>query len=176
MSGIRLTEPDRLDVRTLSELGSKTFIQSYGCALDPAQLAAYVTQTFAHTKIARELKDPDIYYLLARDQDLACAYAKLSLSAVPEALPLTRAIELKRLYVIPEYCGQGVGTRLMEALLAWTSQHDYPLLWLRVWLKNEPAIRFYERWKFRHVGQEPYHVGDCSETVLLMARSVQSAS
>ncbi|MCP4456311.1 MAG: GNAT family N-acetyltransferase [Planctomycetes bacterium] len=176
MRDIRLTEPDCHDARILSELGSRTFIQAYGGALDPAQLAAYVGETFSHARMARELDDADIYYLLAYDQDRACAYAKLSRSAVPEALVLTRAVELKRLYVVPEYCGQGVGARLMEGLLAWTSRHAYPSLWLRVWQKNESAIRFYERRGFCQAGQEPYHVGDCSETVLLMVRSVPSVS
>ena len=106
------------------------------------------------------------------DQGQACAYAKLIPSRVPESLSrsLVQAIELKRLYVIPEYWGQGVGARLMEALLDWASAHDYPKLWLRVWQKNAQAIAFYQQWGFRPVGQEPYHVGDCSEIVQLMVR------
>ena len=174
MSQIRLKEPDGHDARLLSELGSQTFVQSYGCALEPAQLAAYVSQTFSKERIARELKDPAVYYLLAMDQDRACAYAKLIPSPVPESLfgslGSAEAIELKRLYVIPEYWNQGVGTQLMEALLDRASAHDHQSMWLRVWEKNVRAITFYQRWDFRHVGEEPYCVGDCSETVWLMVR------
>ncbi|MCF7975022.1 MAG: GNAT family N-acetyltransferase [Phycisphaerae bacterium] len=173
MSQIRLKEPGWQDVRLLSTLGSQTFVESYGCALDAAQLDAYVTQAFAEARIAQELKDPTIYYLLAMDHDQACAYAKLIPSQVPQSLSLSpdRAIELKRLYVIPKYWGQGVGARLMEALLDWASAHDHQSMWLRVWEKNVRAITFYRQWDFRHVGQEPYCVGDCSETVWLMVRS-----
>ena len=170
MSCIRLTEPELADAQSLSELGSQTFVQSYECVLAREQLMAYVNQAFATERIVQELKDPGIFYLLVRDGERACAYAKLIPSEVPASLPLAQAIELKRLYVIPEYWRQGVGTRLMEALLDWASAHDYPHMWLRVWQKNARAIAFYQRWRFRPVGQEPYHVGDCCETVQLMVR------
>jgi GNAT superfamily N-acetyltransferase len=170
MSHIQLREPDGRDAGLLSDMGSQTFIQSYGSTLEPTQLAAYVTQAFSEERMALELKDPGIYYLLAWDQGQACAYAKLVPSHLPEALSLTQAIELKRLYVIPEYWGQRVGTRLMGALLDWASAHGCPNMWLRVWQKNARAIAFYQQWGFRHVGQEPYHVGDSSETVQLMVR------
>ncbi|NQV33430.1 MAG: GNAT family N-acetyltransferase [Phycisphaeraceae bacterium] len=170
MSQIRLKEPDGHDVRLLSELGAQTFIHAYASTLEPAQLAAYVAQAFSEARIAQELKDPGIYYLLALDQGQACAYAKLVPSDLPEVLSLIQAIELKRLYVIPEYWGQGVGTRLMETLLDWAFAHGHPNMWLRVWQKNVQAMSFYQRWRFRPVGQEPYHVGDCSEIVQLMVR------
>lgn len=170
MSHIQLKEPDGHDVRLLSELGAQTFIHAYESTLEPTQLTAYVGQAFSQERIAQELKDPGTYYVLALDQGQACAYAKLVPSDVPEALLLTQAIELQRLYVIPEYCRQGVGTRLMETLLAWASAHEYANMWLRVWQKNVQAMSFYQRWEFRAVGQEPYHVGHCSEIVQLMVR------
>ena len=170
MSCIRLAEAELADAQRLSDLASKTFIQSYQRVLPREQLRGYVKEAFAAERIVQELRSPESLYLLAWDGTLACAYANLNPSDVPASLSLTRPIELKLLYVIPEYCGQGLGARLMEGLLDWASQMDYPTLWLRVWEKNEPAIRFYERWEFRHVGQEPYHVGHCSETVQLMIR------
>ncbi len=170
MCGIQLREPGQTDVQSLSALGSQTFIQSYARALAHEQLTAYVARAFGAARIAQELKDPRLFYMMACDGELVCAYAKLVPSKLPPSLPLTQAIELKRLYVLPEYWGRGVGTRLMESLLNWAFEHDYPNLWLRVWEKNAQAIAFYRRWEFRHVGDEPYHVGSCSETVHLMVR------
>ncbi len=177
MNGIRLASPDLAEAQCLSDLASQTFVQSYESALPCDQLKAYVMQAFAPKRLVQEFQNPENLYVLAWDGARACAYANLAPSDVPASLSLTRAIELKRLYVLPDYWGQGLGTRLMEALLAWASGKDYPFLWLRVWEKNEPAIRFYERWEFRRIGQELYHVGRCSETVQLMVRSsVQARS
>ncbi len=172
MSGIRLAKPDLADAQCLSDLASQTFIQSYESALPCDQLRTYVMQVFAVKRLVQEFQNPENFFVLAWDSTRACAYVNLTSSDVPASLALTRAIELKRLYVLPDYWGQGLGTRLMEALLAWASGKDSPCLWLRVWEKNESAIRFYERWEFRHVGQELYHVGHCSETVQLMTRSL----
>ncbi len=172
MNPIRLTEPELNDIRVLAELGSQTFIQSYRDVLDQESLQTYTQQAFAAERIAQELEDPQVYYLLALDHQRACAYAKLIASPVPKPLSLQQAIELQRLYVIPQYWGRAIGTRLMETLLEWAHRHHYQHMWLRVWQENERAIAFYQRWNFRIVGQEPYVVGNCSETVWLMSHDL----
>jgi GNAT superfamily N-acetyltransferase len=170
MSRIRLAEPELADAQDLSDLASQTFVQSYESALPCDQLMAYVDEAFATERLVQEFKNPESLYLLAWDDARVCAYANLHPSDLPASLSLAHAVELKRLYVLPDYCGQGLGTRLMKALLDWTSHRGDPTLWLRVWERNESAIRFYEHWAFHHVAQEPYHVGHCSETVQLMVR------
>ena len=55
-------------------------------------------------------------------------------------------IILSSLYILPEYQGQGIGTRLIKELLAQAFRDDLPV-GLRV-LKVNPAKRLYERLGF----------------------------
>ncbi len=60
--------------------------------------------------------------------------------------------EIFALYVLPGYCGTGVGRRLMEAGLE--RLKDYPEICLWVLKGNARAIRFYEKFGFRPDGTE----------------------
>ena len=72
--------------------------------------------------------------------------------AAGEALPETG--EVFALYVLGAYCGQGVGTALMDAALARLA--GYPRVWLWVLKENKRAIRFYEKSGFRPDGAEKF--------------------
>ena len=48
--------------------------------------------------------------------------------------------------------------------------HD--AIWLGVWERNARAIRFYERWEFRVVGQHVFVVGKDPQNDLLLSRSL----
>jgi len=158
----------------LAALGAQTFCQSYGSALDPKELKAYVDEAFSVRQIEKELADPNIHYCVASIADTICAYAKLAPSPGPESLKESNAIELTRLYVTSEYWGQGIGSRLMSKVIDVADTCGYQHMWLRVWQENHRAIDFYRQWEFTTVGKEPYYVGACSETVLIMVKALQS--
>jgi RimJ/RimL family protein N-acetyltransferase len=59
------------------------------------------------------------------------------------------------MYVVPEATGQGVGARLMHALLSCARTEGLESLVLTVTEGNEAARRLYERCGFRSFGIEP---------------------
>ena len=92
--------------------------------------------------------------LFAKDGQRVIGF--IGYGAAGEALPETG--EVFALYVLGAYCGQGVGTALMDAALARLA--GYPRVWLWVLKENKRAIRFYEKSGFRPDGAEKF-----SETV-----------
>ncbi|MBN1284820.1 MAG: GNAT family N-acetyltransferase [Anaerolineae bacterium] len=61
-------------------------------------------------------------------------------------------IFLAKIYILPQYQGRGIGTRLIESLLKEASEAGKPVA-LRV-LKVNPARRLYERLGFEAVGED----------------------
>ena len=61
--------------------------------------------------------------------------------------PQPGALELVRLYILPEYQGRGIGTHVLSLLLLEAKEAGLPVA-LRV-LKGNPARRLYERHGFR---------------------------
>jgi ribosomal protein S18 acetylase RimI-like enzyme len=66
----------------------------------------------------------------------------------------------------------GIGSRLVEAIIAWSSARRLDSLRLTVTGNNDPAIRFYERLGFKLTGRTKPYRNDPTLTDLEMARSV----
>ena len=88
--------------------------------------------------------------LVAKDGERVVGF--VGYGAAGDALPETG--EVFALYVLQEFCGQGVGTALMDAALARLAQYPRVCLW--VLKENKRAIRFYETCGFRPSGAEKY--------------------
>ena len=160
------------DVSILSDLGAKTFARAYRDAIDALDLQTYTEEAFSADRIAQELDTDQGYYALAEVDGEPGGYGKVKVAKVPVGIALAEPIELERLYVLPEWLGQGMGTALLSHMMNWVEEHSYRCCWLRVWIRNTRAIAFYEHWGFLTIGSEPYLVGDTSEPVLIMAKTL----
>jgi len=64
-----------------------------------------------------------------------------------------QALFIRELHLLPEHRGQGVGSRVLEALAGWAAQRRLPLLRLMVF-KSNPARRLYQRHGFVEMGED----------------------
>ncbi|UCC98925.1 MAG: GNAT family N-acetyltransferase [Phycisphaerales bacterium] len=160
------------DAPVLAYMGRLTFTQSYASVIAAEELASYTSRTFGLERIRTELATAEITYLLALVEGTPCGYSKLEPTTPPVAVNGPNPVELARLYVLPEWIGQGIGTTLIRETLGAALERGCCSCWLRVWTENQRAIKFYRQCGFHEVGSEPYYVGRCSETVLLMIRNL----
>ena len=172
MANISIRRASAQDAPILSAMGKLTFTQSYASIIAPEELAGYTNQAFGTERLESELAAPEITYFVALAGTVPCGYSKLGPTPPPAAIDGPMPVELARLYLLPQRTGTGIGTELLRTSLDAATQQGYRCCWLRVWEGNSRAIEFYRRWGFRRVGSEPYHVGNCSRTVLLMVRDL----
>jgi len=79
--------------------------------------------------------------------------------------------EIKRIYVLDEAQGEGLGKRLMDEALAWLAAEGRAPVWLGVWSGNLSAQRFYDRYGFAKVGEYGFHVGTQIDHEFIMRRN-----
>ncbi len=156
------------DAMAISRLGGTTFARAYGAIVRPEDMAGYVEEIFAPSRIAEEIGTPDCVYLVAESDAGIIGYARMAATVAPEAIPKGCQLELVRLYLDDRYCGHGIGEKLLSACCSKVLEAGHSGLWLRVWQKNEGAIRFYRRHGFEIVGSEPYLIGETANPVVLM--------
>ncbi len=80
---------------------------------------------------------------------IGCGYGRLDESAPFFSHPCN--VYLGFMFVKPEYRGQGLSGRLMEALIAWGKSQGAGEARLDVYAKNDPAIRAYEKAGFKNL-------------------------
>lgn len=78
---------------------------------------------------------------------VGCGYAKLVKSK--DFLKHSRHAYLGFMYVKPEYRGQGVNSKVMETLKAWSLSHGVTEIRLEVYAQNNAALKAYLKSGFK---------------------------
>ncbi len=63
----------------------------------------------------------------------------------------TNAMEIKRMYVAPNYRGLGIALDLMNALETWTKELGYKKCVLETGKRQVAAVKFYEKCKYQKI-------------------------
>ena len=160
------------DAELLSELGARTFTETFAVDNTVENMDAYLADSFTPTKQLTELADPNTIVKIAEDDGVAVGYSMLSSNKTPDEIKVERAIELVRLYVSKDCIGKGVGAALMSDCLKQAGDLGFDSVWLGVWENNHRAQAFYRKWEFEVVGKHVFKLGDDAQTDFLMQRKV----
>ena len=170
--GITIRRGTLEDARLLSELGERTFSETFAADNTPEDLAAYIATSFNVAQQTAELEHPDSTFLIAEVDGRAAGYAKLHESDPEKDVEGAKPIELVRLYVSREWLGRGIGEQLMRACVDEARKTGHETLWLGVWEHNGRAQSFYRKWNFRAVGEHMFQLGADMQRDILMDRAL----
>jgi diamine N-acetyltransferase len=160
------------DAALLSELGARTFADTFAADNTPEDLAAYMAIAFNVAQQTTELEDPASTFLIAEVDGRAAGYARLRDGEPEKGIEGPKPVELVRLYAAREWLGRGIGQELMRACLDEARQSGYETIWLGVWERNPRAQAFYRKWNFRTVGEHMFQLGADLQRDLLMERTL----
>ena len=159
------------DASLLSELGKRTFYDTFRSQNTPEDMADYLAANFSPEIQLAELSDPERTFLIAESGPVAAGYAQLRTGKAPECILASNPIELVRIYLDRPWLGRGVGEKLLRACLEEASKRKHDTIWLGVWEHNRRAIDFYKKWEFRIAGSHDFQLGADLQTDLLMERA-----
>ena len=146
------------DAQAISALFADCFTKTFGALYAPHNLALFLSQQSSQA-FAEQLADPDFSFRLAEhDGDLA-GFLKLGPADLPGDTP-PATIELRQLYVRPEWQGAGVAAALTDWAFDEARRRAKTHLQLSVFVDNPRARRFYESRGFVEVGEYQFMVGD----------------
>jgi len=89
---------------------------------------------------------------------------------VQRAVHARPAVELSKMYVLPDNHGSGVSTALMDAALAAAAEWGAGCVWLGVNQENHRAQRFYKKCGFTVNGTRIFQLGGHDENDYVMVR------
>ena len=165
------------DAGRLSEFGAATFRETFERDNSPEDMARYLAETFTPERQAAEITDPAGTVLLAERRGTSGAvelvgYVHLVSGPAPAAVQGPVPMELKRLYVVRAWHGQGIAQALMDAALDTARSRGALTLWLGVWERNPRAAAFYSKYGFTRVGEHTFMLGEDAQTDWVLARSL----
>jgi ribosomal protein S18 acetylase RimI-like enzyme len=172
MMEMQIVEVSGTDLKKLQEISRSTFIQSYVELNTAENMQLYLNQHFSKEKLTEELKNLESKFFFAVYGAEVVGYLKLNWGSAQTELPKDEGLEIERIYVLPALKGKGIGQLFISKAfeLARKSQANY--VWLAVWEKNAPAIRFYEKCGFKKFSQHIFKLGLDDQTDHLMKKMI----
>ena len=146
------------DAPILSDIGRRTFVETFGHLYRPEDLAAFLRNHDADVW-AEELSDPTLTVRLVEDNGVAAAFAKVGDLKLPVETERPAA-ELRQFYVLKPWQGAGLAPGLMAWVLDEARARGAEELYLSVFSENHRARRFYERYGFEFVAPYAFMVGE----------------
>lgn len=166
-----LRTADLNDAAALCALGALTFDAKFGHLYPEADLKHFLSTAYALEKMQSFLAADDTasWVIEAADGHLI-GYAQAGDCKLPVTKMPDGAVEMMRLYVHPDYLGQKLGGRLMDAVVDWVASKGDPPFFLGVWSENDGAQRFYARYGFEKVGEYGFPVGQTIDREFIFQR------
>lgn len=96
-----------------------------------------------------------------------------TLMAYVEFYPQKKNCIIKRFFVSKLYQRRGYGTTIMTTLETITALKNIEIITLGVWRHNIAAIKFYSKFGFEHVSQQPFRMGRYNHIDWVMKKSIK---
>lgn len=167
------------DLPDLADVAARTFPLACPPSVTSANVAAFIAENLSMARFGEYLADPDRMVLIARADEHSggriLGYAILIRGVaddadVQRAVTLRPAVELSKMYVLPDDHGSGVSATLMAAALDHSLALDATCVWLGVNRENERAQRFYAKHGFVVSGTKTFRLGEHVENDYVMVR------
>jgi ribosomal protein S18 acetylase RimI-like enzyme len=163
--GLSYRTPTVDDADAIAQLYGECFDDTFAHLYKPEDLAAFHA-TVGPDRFAAELANPAYRFCLA-EEATPVGFIKLGPAELPiETPPAT--IELRQLYVLKPWQGEGIAAALMDWALTETRSAGLRYIQLNVYIDNVRAQRFYARYGFEHVGGYTFMVGNHPDEELVM--------
>ena len=159
------------------DVAARTFPSACPPSVTAENIAAFIDENLSQARFRDYLADPDRAVLAARDDGRIVGYVML-IRGVPtdddvqQAVTLRPAVELSKMYVLPDCHGAGVSGALMSAALTEAGNLVAKSVWLGVNQHNQRAQRFYAKHGFSINGTKTFRLGAGIENDYVMVRPV----
>jgi diamine N-acetyltransferase len=164
------------DVESLSKVAIAAVPLSCPPGTDQQAIQAFIEETLLPEHFLEHTTVATRHLLVAVSGEEPVGFALLYDEETPECIPGSKSIELRRIYVHPEFHGAGAGPALMNASVDRAASLGCDAIWLGVSEANQRAQRFYEKNGFRKVGEHFFQVGHEQQLDYLLAKRLDASN
>jgi ribosomal protein S18 acetylase RimI-like enzyme len=177
LAPVEISTATSAELPELADVAAQTFPLACPPSVSQENVAAFIEENLTQAHFADYLTDPDRLVLVARVDDRMIGYAML-IRGVPDddevqrAVTVRPAVEISKMYVLPDSHGAGISAELMAATLKRAPEIEAKCVWLGVNQHNERAQRFYAKHGFTINGTKTFRLGTRIENDYVMVRPV----
>lgn len=171
---IQIRNAQAQDAASVAKLGAHVFALTFGHSVAPHELQAYLDESYSPEATEKDISDPSKTMLVATDPDgRILGFALLTRGSTEPCIEhIPNTVELQRIYVDPEFHGNGVGKILAMRLEDLAREEGFVVMWLGVWEENVKAMKVYEKMGYKQVGDHDFVIGGVVQTDHIMIKTL----
>ncbi|MFD0963531.1 GNAT family N-acetyltransferase [Pseudofulvibacter geojedonensis] len=156
---VKIKKATKTDTTILALLGRLTWAESHGHYIeDKNDVFKYLDKSFSVVITTQNINDPNQLFYIIYVDDLPVGYAKLVLNTSNKNVTPENNCQLQRIYILNDFIPLKIGKQLLNFVEEQVKKLQLNTIWLTVYIKNERAIRFYEKNEFKNVGKLNFNV------------------
>lgn len=139
--------------KIIQTIAHATWPVTYGQLLSAGQLEYMLDLIYSEESIKQQME---------RQHQFSIGYhagEPLGFASVEKHYKSPANFMIHKLYVLPSFQGKGVGKMFLDDLAMLARQTAHDTLMLKVFVKNQNAIRFYQHQGFHFMGEEASALG-----------------
>jgi ribosomal protein S18 acetylase RimI-like enzyme len=144
---------EKSDLASIRRITWESWISTYLSFIPETDLKSYFDIHYTEKCLLSMFDDPSMHGFVAATEGRAAGYARLFFNRDENRLYVSS------LYFLPDFQGQGMGGRLLEAAERYAEEKGLDELWIGVMVKNRQALEFYGKVGFEFVREEPFTMG-----------------
>lgn len=170
---IKIKTAKEADIDVLALLGRVTYVESHSRFInDKNDLSKYVNEAFSVSKTKQDINNPKhLFYIIYAD-DLPIGYAKLILNTIHKSVVSQNNCQLERIYILNEFIPLKVGQQFLTFIEEKAKTLQVDTIWLSVYIKNNRAIRFYQKNEFKNVGELDFLVNGKEYETIVFSKKI----
>ena len=166
----RAAEPD---ADRLALIGSATFLETFAGLLDVAAIASHCEREHSSASYRRYLGEGCRAWLIeAATGQAPIGFSLLGSTDLPGSMSDGSDAELKRIYTLSRFHGNGIGSRLMQQAVEDAEMQGCRRLLLGVYAGNGRARTFYAKNGFVQIADRRFRVGDREYDDVVLAKQI----
>lgn len=160
------------DVPALSHVAKKTFYDTFTGTCTADDMQVFLDEFYNEISLAEEINNSNYQYFFAEQNNEIIGYILFSENNTAFAeITGSKALELKRLYVLESFHGKGIAQIMMNFYIDYAVKNGYDLAFLGVWEHNLRAQKFYSKYGFvTSVYTHDFPIGNTPQTDIYMLK------
>ena len=170
---IKIKKANETDTEVLALLGRLTWRESHGHYIDDKNnLLKYLDENFSVSKTKQHINNPKQHFYIIYADNLPVGYAKIIVNAKQENVVSENNCKLERIFILNDFIPLKIGKLLLTYVEEQAKVLNLDTMWLSVYIKNNRAIRFYEKNEFINVGELTFQVSGKSYENIVFSKKL----
>ena len=157
---IKIVKASIKDAKLLSRISAASFLPAHGHSSPKEDIEHYLAENFNERNFINELNNNKNQYYLIELKDTIVGYSKIIFNEKCDIINTKNITYMSRLYLLKEYYGVGLGKKLLDFNVNLSKENKQKGIWLKVWVENQKAIKFYKKNGFKIIGKSDFKISE----------------